>query len=574
MTMEINRSQHEALLEYAKRRSMSLTVFRPQPHQDDFFRLYAKEFLVRGGNRSGKSTCASVLFAATATDTPITLSDGTIVESRQTWQKNRCLDMWVIGYDSKHIGQTIFRLLFKAGLFKTIRDKTTGRLRAYREWEEEDRAREKEIKDSNPLIPKSFVDPASWDWENKKGKEFKSVTIWHPQTHEPLANIYAFSSKAEPKAGDPVDVIWVDEAIQDPAHYSEWFARLTDRRGRIFWSSWPKVDNDALSSLTARAEEEKVNDSPAVREIVLKTSDNKAMPEQNLQEFLRGMDETTRRARDAGEYITDLLRAYPLFDPKVHCVTIGNVDDIPKEDGVSRELSKTDGIPPREWTRDLILDPGTNHPAVLLCAVPPPNYGNYLIAYQEIYPGRADADEIADIVAKEARTRNERYYRFIIDDQAGRQQQMGYSATVADNYIRAFKRVRLSSTSLGYKFYPGCHDVGGRMGCLRELMHFQEGQNYPTLRVVAHRCPNLVKQLKNYKLAAVNNDVKEDRPAPGQRLDVAVALEYWAASKPRYVPFKLTAEDGGAAYMNWLKYIRPKQKQGSSSQIGPNYAVG
>ena len=253
MTMEINRTQQEALVEYTKRRSMALSVFRPQPHQDDFFKLYAREYLCRGGNRSGKSTCSSVLFAAIATDTPITLSDGTVVEARQPWQKNRCLTMWVIGYDSKHIGQTIYRLLFKSGLFRTIRDKETGRLRAFREWDDADKARSSESRESHPLIPRPFIDSRSWDWENKKGKEFKSVTIWHPQTKEPIAQIYAFSSKAEPKAGDPCDVIWIDESIQDHKHYEEWQARIVDRRGRIFWSSWPQCNNDALMKLTERA---------------------------------------------------------------------------------------------------------------------------------------------------------------------------------------------------------------------------------------------------------------------------------------------------------------------------------
>ncbi len=75
------------------------------------------------------------------------------------------------------------------------------------------------------------------------------------------------------------------------------------------------------------------------------------------------MTEEARRARDKGEYLTDLLRAYPLFDKARHSVKITtDIDSIEKEDAISRELSKTDGIPPREWTRELILDPGTAHP--------------------------------------------------------------------------------------------------------------------------------------------------------------------------------------------------------------------
>lgn len=570
--MEINQSTHKALAEYAKRRSMALSVFRPQPQQEPFFRHYAREWLVRGGTRSGKSTIASIAFGAIATDTPVTMEDGTKIDMRQPWQKGKCLTMWVIGYDSKHIGQTVHRLLFRKGLFRTIVDKKTNMLRSFRLWEPEDAARENEAKDSNPVIPAAFIDPTSWDWENKKGKEFKSVTIWNPQTKEPIANIFAFSSKAEPKQGDPVDVIWIDEAIQDPKHYDEWQSRIVDRRGRIFWSSWPKIDNNALMLLTERAESESDKPEPLVREIVIATSDNKALHEKNKAEFLAGLSDEARRARDRGEYITDQQRAYPLYDRETHCVKISDIDLIDKEDGISRELSKTDGIPPREWTRELILDPGTQHPAVLFCAIPPITYGEYRIIYQELYPGRADAFELAELIKKLGA--GQRFYRFIIDARAGRQQQMGYDARVADNYIRAFKKERIKSISLGYRFVEGCGDVGGRMGCLREWLHYQDGQDYPTLRIVNHRCPNLCKQMKNYKLSRVNNDVREDRPAPGQAIDLAVAAEYWAASKPRYVPYSLTPEDGGAAYVQWIKRFGRKKSQQSGYHLGPNYVAG
>src|SRR5574343_711773 len=39
------------LKEYNARKSMALNVFRPLPHQEPIFRDYAKELLVRGGNR-------------------------------------------------------------------------------------------------------------------------------------------------------------------------------------------------------------------------------------------------------------------------------------------------------------------------------------------------------------------------------------------------------------------------------------------------------------------------------------------------------------------------------------------
>jgi len=194
-------------MEYSLRRNMAVSMFRPMEHQEPFFRLYAREQLLRGGVRAGKSACAAENFALTAMDMSITLNDGTTIPMRQPHQKGKCLRMWVIGYDSKHIGQTIYRLLFRKGLFKIIKDEQTGLYRSYRPWDADDKKREKESKDSPPLIPSRYIKPNSWDWENKKGKEFKSVVIRDPVTDVDLAEIYAFSSKADPKAGDPVDFI-------------------------------------------------------------------------------------------------------------------------------------------------------------------------------------------------------------------------------------------------------------------------------------------------------------------------------------------------------------------------------
>lgn len=570
----VSRETLKGLSEYGARKSMSLAIYRPQPHQEPFFRKYAKEYLLRGGVRAGKSLSASTLFSAIATDTPITFSDGTVMDMRQPWQKGRCLTMWVIGYDAKHIGQTIFRLLFKANAFKIIRDKNPPHeWRAYREWEPEDKAREREAKPAHPLIPNAFVDPKSWDWENRKGREFKSVTIWHPQTHEPLAQIFAFSSKAEPKQGDPVDVIWIDEAIQDPKHYEEWMSRIVDMDGRIFWSSWPKTDNNALQLLTHRAEACKNDPEPLVRELVISTSENKALATSAKDKFLAGLSEEARRARDRGEYLTDLQRAYPTYHKETHRVEIDAIDLIEKEDGISRELSKYDGIPPRDWTLELILDPGTAHPAALCCAIPPLNFGNYRIVYQEIYPGRADPNQLAELIKK--RTQGQSFHRFIIDYRAGRQQTIGSTDTVVNNYIEAFKKVRLKSRSLGYRFVYGSDNVGARMGKLLDWLHFADGQDYPTLRIVNHRCPNLCEQMRDYKLACVNDDIKENRPAPNQRIDLAQCLEYWAASNPKYVPYSLQPEDGGAGYMEWLRtFGRKKRGKDSGTQIGPNYSAG
>jgi len=533
-------------------------------HQEPFFTHWSREFLLRGGNRSGKSTCAAARFAAIATDTPITLDDGRQINLRQPWQRGRCLRMWVVAFDSSYIGQTIHRLLFKSDLFKVIKDEQTGLHRAFKPWSPQDAVRESEAKAAPPLIPSRYVDPASWVWDNKKAKEFKKVVIRDPLTGAELAEIYAFSSKADPKAGDPVDVIWIDESIDNANHYPEWQARLVDLRGNLFWSSWPAINNDALAKLTERAAQEYHTPNPLVRELVISLSDNKALSDLVRREAL-GMyaTEDERRARDKGEYVTDQLLAYPLFDEYLHQAVYDGAPD-----AISKILSKNNFIPPNDWCHELILDPGTAHPAVILTAIPPPHLGNHVIVYDEIYPGRADAMQLAKIVKE--RTGNRVFHRFIIDAKAGAQQQMGQSLRVEQLYINAFEKFKVRCTSTGHAFTWGCLDVGARMGKLQEWMHV-DVKGHPKLRIVRHKCRETCNQLRLYKKACVNREIIDDRPARGQQIDLAVCCEYLAASNPVWVEPAENIDDGEEHYKWYMKLFGAKKNKNESVVIGSSY---
>ena len=658
--MPATTKQLGALAEYSQRQNMTLRMFRPQEHQEPCFTQYAREFIIRGGNRAGKSVCAAAKFASKALDIPITLEDGTQIESRKPWQKGRCLRMWVIGYDAKHIGQTIYRLLFKRGLIKIIKDKRTGLYRAFQPWKPEDAEREHEAKDAPPLIPARYVKPNSWDWENKKGKEFKSVTLIDPTTGEEIAEIYAYSSKADPKAGDPVDFIWIDEAIENPAHYEEWRSRLFDRRGELIWSSWPNVQNDALVNLSKRAEEQRGDPNALVKEHVIKLSQNKTIAKDVMAEAL-GMFATPeeRRARDAGEFVTDLLRMYPWYDEYTHqAVRDGDPDE------VSRIIRANRGIVPHEWTRELIIDPGSQNPAALFCAIPPPeilgacgslsgvvNVGHFdvkvypNIDYKDvseddrkntfgwkIYPNpkspsqdpvnwilefEGEPDEItirdatksihraaaewalrnrnrvgleayviydelagdtvrqndATMLAKKIKEKSGglRFQRMIIDYRGGRGKGMGYEITTAENYRQALMRERVLLQSGEPWFIEGSDDVPGRIGKLQEWMQFQQN-GLPRLRIIREKCPVLCEQLKRYMKKSVQGHVQEERPADRQKIDAAVALEYWAASHPAYVKPKITPQSEVLAKVVAMeRRNRLKQGQSQSGIIGPTY---
>lgn len=563
--------------DFFQKRCEALRIFRPSGPPNDqvsVLQCESRETLLRGGNRSGKSLLGAVRFAAIATDRPVTCEDGTEVECRLPWQKNRKLVMWVIGYQLNHIGQTIHRLLFRAGAFRMIRDELTGMWRAYEPWRDEHRMRESRA--APPLIPESYVKrdetgKLSFAWENKGERSFTSVEIVDPVTGEDLAIIYAFPSTGEPKAGDPVDEIWIDEAIKYSRHYPEWQARLIDNRGRIFWTSWPRSANSALTSLTSRARQCAGDTEPGVREFLFTMSGNPHLSQKAKEEALAGWDEDERKARDRGEYLTDNLLMYSKFNPDVHRAVPDNPDE---DDALARALRENNFEPPRLWTRELILDPGTAHPAVLFVAIPPPSFGDFYVPYDEIFIPRLDADDLADRVRQ--KTVGQVFERFIVDAHAARVKPMGFRVTIGDNYSEAFRKRGLQSNQTGSGFVLGSDNVLARIGVLQSWMTIRNNGT-PKLRIVTQRCPELTKHLRGYLKRQDDDGTIYEEPAKKQVIDLAVCCEYGAASNPVYVE-PPNAEALGLSEMHQLylqlqKVFGPKAEDRETVHLGPGVAA-
>lgn len=517
-----------AIHEHRRRVIDGVKMFRPmRGMQEDFFRCRCSECLLRGGNRSGKSVCSAIRFAAIARDLEIVFHDGTKVPARLPHQKNRPLLMWCIGFDQKHIGQTLYRLLFRPGLYRIIRDNRTGEWRAWDPTRPEDAGHRSETKLAPPLIPETEIEDTAW--VDKKAKIFESVTLKNGTI------ICAYSSQGEVKAGDPVDEIWIDEAIANSAHYPEWQARLSDEKGRLLWSSWPKRDNPALREITRRAKAKKENPQSAddVAEFVLKFSDNKHIDPEERAKRLAGWSEEDRVARDEGEYALDSLRMYPTFSKHIHYAW----GEFPEaDDRIAKILRQRRGKPPEDWTRMLVLDAGTANPAVLAVAIPPPaEFGDAMVAYKEIYPGRCDADGLAKLVA--AAFFGEWFEWFVIDGHAARQTPMGFGGTVGGNYSRAFRAQGLACRTSGSAFMPGSDDVKARIQLLQKAMVIR-GDGTPYLRIVVDQCPHLCKQLEEYERAEREGPqgvVQLDEPAANQKIDVAQCAEYAISRNPVYI---------------------------------------
>lgn len=510
-------------------------------------------------HNSGKSTCAAVLTAAIAMDQKIILSDGTVVESRMPHQKDRCLRIFIVSYDQETIGTVIHRLLLKSSLFKVVRDPATKELRAY------DPTKDVGLKPkgSPPLIPARYIKTIAWD--SRADNIFSRITVQDPATKKEIAEIHAYSSKGEPPQGSPCDWIWIDESCAGGESYvSEMKARLVDLDGAFIWSSWPDVRTEGLQMFTEMIDRElEAGNTDMARKVTLTMSGNKHLGAKAIRDFLAGCATPEEmEARDKGAFVTERLRMFPLFDKHVHSAII----DGPLEDDLSRVLRKTDGIPSNEWTKYLILDPGTNSPAILLCAVPPPELGPYLVPYMQIYPGRADAKQLAKIVKRDAG--NERFYRFIVDWHAARQTPMGFDTRIIDVYEDCFESEGIRCAATRHRFARSSDQVGGRQLILNSAMHPINNTGLPKLRIVAHRCPDLCKQLEKIKKHVVSKEVKDERKAPGTVSDLVDCAEYFVASHPRYVYVQPRPEEASTAYRRYMA------KFGKSTQDEPSISIG
>lgn len=522
------------------------------------------------GHNSGKTTCSVVKFVSIAMDIPVTLNDGTECDMRMPWQKNRKLTMWICCDGQDHIGQTIWRVMCQPGLFRIVHDPVTKELRAFNP----ETDKKSKSKPSPPLLPKKWIKHVAW--EERAKNVFDKITVHDPATGKELADIYAYSTKAPPKQGDPTDLIWVDEKIAHREGYiGELKGRLVDAGngisdegsgGQMYWSSWPSEDSNELIEYDAMIKEmiEK-GEHDLGRKITLPTSDNKHLDKKAIREFLAGLTPEEALARDKGQFTGESIRMYPLFDKVVHSAIVNENEDL-----ISKALRARDGIPPNEWTKYLALDPGTSHPAVLLCAVPPPEFGvDVCVAYQEFYPGRADPRQLATFVWEFAH--KEKLYRMIIDKQAGQQQTIGAEAgtKIVDAYKKAFSEAGFTCYRTKDRFDYGSNDVGGRQLILNDWMHTQKN-GHPKLRIVTHRCPELCKQLHKVRKKKVQKEVVDERKARGQH-DIVDCLEYIAASNPRYVYVKPTIEDASPAYQRYMNRFGNGPDQQKSISIGTFY---
>jgi len=558
---------NEVITEKTRRNEEALQLYRPQPSQEPFHRSQAQQRVVRGGNRSGKTTAAVAEVCSACTKTQLRDSHGKPLPFN--YPADRPLLVWVIGIDENHLAR-VFRKMFRKGVFRVISDEKTGKLRSWRPWDASDHKRRSETQESPPFIPERMVENIAWI---NKGEGIPSLVVLKNGTR-----IHFFPSGGVPGMGDPVDILFIDEDVRYPEHVPEWIGRLPDagkgttpdgrwvEGGRFIWSAWPHSHNDALQTMCRLAKEEARSEDPIAFEIILKFHENPFISDKLKAQTIKSWGaygSSVVRARDLGDFLTDSVLWYPNFNAEIHGIPRRSGPDI-----LETALADGAGRIPKTWTNYLGLDPGHTHPALVVLSVPPPQVGDFFLVWREICHEGASAQFIAKEVKRICWDMT--FEAFFIDGHAARQSYQGQGGyTIGQHYSAAFKEAGLSSRRTGSTFMPGSDDITARNMLLRSWMD-ERDDGTTKFRIDTAHCPETIDEFARYKKRVTREDVTDKEVSRFNHCISAIC--YVASRHPKWMaPVPETSEDEHPLnrLMASIPYVVPPRQASNAIYMGP-----
>lgn len=537
MSLEVARQLAENLTIYQSRQDEALRLYRPNPVQESFHRATCTTRLARGGNRSGKSTCAFVEDAHAMTGLPIYGANGKAIPDK--YDRNKKLRLWLFGYGEDHIGNVIFDKLFNPGAFWIIDDEVTGKPRVWNPADPRDLERKAHRRAAQPLIPPYLIEQDSWSWRTKRINAFEFVRLKNGN------EIYAYTSGGNIPQGVAVDLIHADEDIDQEALVVEWAGRMPDYGGRLIWSAFPHAKNNALITLSNLAKKKAHEPDSHIKEWTMSLTANTYIADEEKQKAKDVWGEfgaSVLAARDLGEFPMDDILMYPSFRPEIHGIDPGN-GWIPSCKA-AQILAERDGNPPENWMLLLAADPGSQKACMLMACMPPPEIGDELIVFDEEFELVSSAETLTERAYP--RMAGRVWQTFIADLQAGRQTGMGTRTKVIDHYEKAFEKRNLKSVETEGRFKAGTTDVQSRCALVREGLRVPNPGVAPKILFYLPRLSRVVKEFGMYR-RRITNDEYQEMPIAKDN-DAMNCLEYIVGSEPSYVapvrPYSQTALSG------------------------------
>jgi hypothetical protein len=488
----------EIIQEIHGRQYETLKLYVPMPIQNDFHMSDAHIRIIRGGNRSGKTTAAM-------TELAYALTGQHPVPDRYPPRGLRAI---VVAKDLDKIASVIWRILGMPGAFRLTDDPFTGLPRLEQPGDKEARLK---FRDAPPLIPRRLV--KAIQWVSLKASQPKKLFL----TNDSECSFY--SSEADPFSiqGVKLDLAIFDEEVKNESWFPEALARLVDRGGRFVWSATPQTGTQKLYDLSLKAAEDREHhaEHPLIEEFTITLLDNPYISEQDKEMFLLSLDDEEQvKIRVHGEHAITGFKVYaPMFFPR----GIHSVNPFPV---------------PHDWTRFASIDPGAQVAAVLFGAVPPLKvpkdpevdpalFGDFLYCYEEIHLKRCDAAKLADAFARHSS--GQILHTILIDHHGGQLTEIGSGKTPEQQYRDAFKAAKIPVPQVGRYFTWGSDDLNGGILRVKEFLR-DRPEIGPKLRILRGACPELISSISRYQWRVINNQITDK---PLQRgVDLCDCLRY------------------------------------------------
>lgn len=339
---------------------------------------------------------------------------------------------------------------------------------------------------------------------------------------------------------------WFDEEIKDRDWYPEMMARIMTRGGRFVWSATPQAGTEQLYKLHERAEMEAFKKAPKIEEFLLLLDENPHVAEESKRDFAARLSEDEYRVRYEGEFVYLSFKVFPEFKVDLYA-------------------SEPFSIPP-SWTRYMIVDPGRQVCACLFMAVPPPEEGDHVYLYDELYLKHCSAELFAKSVAE--KVAEQTFQAFIIDHRGGRQTDAGSGRTIEDQYSDALGRKKVKSVATGTGFIWGSDDKKAGVEACRDWMRIRD-DGTAKLRLFQDRVPNFLAEIKRFRYKKDPEGRVTDEPEDRGEVHAMACFRYAALYKPSYVKPKLGTRAVSGAYAAYQKLKKSLQKIGESINLGP-----
>lgn len=384
----------------------------------------------------------------------------------------------VLGRDSDHLADPLWRTLAYPGAFWVIRDEQSGEVRPLEVSRKNHRIRQKDLKRRREWMPAPpILSPDQLDgepvWTHRgRGlpKQIRLKSGWE---------VLFATNEGKVKQGNRIHLAWFDEEVSSAHWYRETMRGLMDWDGIFWWSATPQTGSVALYDLHQKALE---GDS-GVEEFFLHIKDNPYITPEAKEEFYNSLlTEEDRSVAWHGNYLMTGLIVYPELDCE-------------KEDGVHYCRWEKEN-PPLEWMKVIATDPGYRASASLFGALSP---DGELHIYDELYlKGKSAKQWAPEVSAKLCRQTGyqEQPNKHVFDYQGGRITEMASGQTVMSQYMDELARVGVRHHgNTGPYFSKGQKDVMARTESTKNLLA-PDNRGRIKVRIDPHRCPNLVREMK------------------------------------------------------------------------------